>query len=76
MTDTTAVAAALVREAIRRTSGPERMRRALEMSEHLRTLSLVSLRRRHPHLGTLQLVELLHGKTLIPFANRDAPGGA
>ena len=76
MTDTTAEAAALVREAILRTSPPERMRRSLEMSEQLRALSLSSLRRRHPHLSTLQLVELLLGETLISSVNRDAPRGA
>ncbi|MCC6245408.1 MAG: hypothetical protein IT353_21380 [Gemmatimonadaceae bacterium] len=66
MNDTRPEATAVVREAIRRISPAERMRQALELSEQLRTLSLTTLRRRHPDLSTLQLVELMTGETRVP----------
>ncbi len=47
------------------------MRQVLELSEQMRTLSLTTLRRRHPALSTMQLVELLSGETLGPAAARD-----
>jgi len=47
------------------------MRQVLELSEQMRTLSLTTLRRRHPNLSTLQLVELLSGETLVPNAARE-----
>jgi hypothetical protein len=71
MNDTRPEAAAVVREAIRRTPPVERMRQVLELSEQIRTLSLETLRRRHPNLSTLQLVELLSGQTLLPTAARE-----
>jgi hypothetical protein len=71
MNDTRPEAAAVVREAIRRTPPVERMRQVLELSEQIRTLSLETLRRRHPNLSTLQLVELLSGETLLPTDARE-----
>jgi hypothetical protein len=71
MNDTRPEAAAVVREAIRRTPPAERIRQVLELSEQMRTLSLTTLRRRHPNLSTLQLVELLSGESLIPTAARE-----
>ena len=68
MNDTKPEAAAVVRDAIRRTSPAERVRQVLELSEEMRALSLTTLRRRHPDFSTLQLVELLTGETLIPAA--------
>ncbi len=68
MNDTKPEAAAVVRDAIRRTLPAERVRQVLELSEQMRTLSLTTLRRRHPKFSTLQLVELLTGETLIPAA--------
>ena len=66
MTDTRSEAVAVVRDAILKTAPAERMRRALELSEQVRSLSLAGLRLRHPNCSTLQLVELLSGETLIP----------
>ena len=71
MNDTSPEAAAVVREAIRRIPPAERMRQVLELSEQMRTLSLTTLRRRHPTLSTMQLVELLSGETLGRSAARD-----
>jgi hypothetical protein len=71
MNDTRPEAAEIVREAIRRTPPAERIRQVLELSEQMRTLSLTTLRRRHPNLSTLQLVELLSGESLIPTAARE-----
>ncbi len=70
MHDTSPEAEAVVREAILRTAPTERVRQALVLSEQMRTLSLATLRRHHPDLSTLQLVELLSGETLIPTAAR------
>jgi hypothetical protein len=70
MKDTRPEAAAIVREAMRRTAPADRVRQALVLSEQMRTLSLATLRRHHPALSTLQLVELLSGETLIPAAAR------
>ncbi len=67
MTDTRSEAVAVIREAILKTAPAERMRRALELSEQVRSLSLAGLRLRHPGYSTLQLVELLSGETLIPL---------
>lgn len=68
MNDTSPEAAAVVREAIRRTPPEERVRQVLALSEQMRTLSLTALRRRHPEHSTLQLVELLTGEILVPTA--------
>ena len=70
MSDTRPEAVAIVREAVRRTAPAERVRQALLLSEQMRTLSLATLRRHHPGLSTLQLVELLSGETLIPTGAR------
>ena len=72
MSDTRPEAAAIVRAAMRRTAPAERMRQALVLSEQMRTLSLATLRRHHPGLSTLQLVELLSGTALTPAAARPA----
>ncbi len=70
MGDTRPEAVAVVRDAILNTAPAERMRRALEMSEQLRELSLISLRTRYPADSTLQLVERLSGIPLIPVIPR------
>lgn len=70
MSDTRPEAAAVVRDAILRTAPAERLRQALVLSEQMRTLSLATMRRHHPDLTTLQLVELMSGETLIPAAGR------
>jgi hypothetical protein len=62
--DTRPEAADVIRAAILRTAPAERMRRALELSEQLRALSLARLRQRHPEYTTRQLVELLTGESL------------
>ena len=69
MNDTRPEAAQVVRDAIGRLSPAQRLRQALELSEQMRALSLIQLRRRHPEYSTLQLVELLSGETLIPTAS-------
>ena len=70
MHDTRPEAAAVVRDAMLRISPAERVRQALLLSEQMRTLSLATLRRRHPDCSALQLVELLSGETLIPAPAR------
>lgn len=74
MNDTRPEAAAALRDTILKTAPAERVRQALELSETMRALSLAGLRRRHPGLSTLQLVELLYGKALITDASRRAAG--
>ena len=64
MNDTRPEAADVMRAAILTTAPAERMRRALELSEQLRALSLSRLRQLHPEYSTLQLVELLTGESL------------
>ncbi len=75
MNDTTPEAAAVVRAAVMNTAPAERIRRALEMSEQLRALSLSRVRARHPEFSTLRLVEVLSGETLIPEPPRHGDGG-
>ena len=70
MTDTSQIAADVVDAAILKLPPVERVRRALELSEQVRTLSLTRLRLRHPDCSTLQLVELMTGEALIPRASR------
>lgn len=66
MDDTRPEAAAVVREAILKLAPAERMRQALALSQQVRAISVVGLRRHHPGRSTLQLVELLVGETPIP----------
>lgn len=66
MNDTTPGAAAAARAAMLRSTSVERMERSFAFSEQMRELSLAALRPRHPHLTTLQLVELLVGESLVP----------
>jgi hypothetical protein len=62
--DTRPEAADVLRAAILKTAPAERMRRALELSEQVRALSLLRLRQRYPEHTTLQLVEILTGESL------------
>lgn len=66
MHDTSAEAARVARDAIRRTDPIMRMRQALAHSEAMRSLALERLRMRHPDLPTIALVELLLGERLVP----------
>jgi hypothetical protein len=66
MQDTSAEAADAVRAAIRGIAPAERVRQALAFSETTREIALSNLRARHPHLTTLELVELMLGEVLIP----------
>lgn len=65
MDDTSAEAARVVRDAIRRTDPIDRMRQALSHSERMRGLALARLRARHPDLSTVALVEMLLGERLM-----------
>ena len=73
MRDTSADAALVVCDAIRRTAPTERMRQALAHSEAMRALSLAGLRARHPERTTLELVEMLLGTRLITEERRRIP---
>jgi hypothetical protein len=73
MQDTSADAALVMRDAIRRIAPAERMRRALDYSETMRALALAGLRARHPERTTLELVEMLLGARLIADERRRAP---
>ena len=65
MQDTSTAAADAVRAAIRGIAPVERVRQALAFSETTRAIALSNLRARHPHLTTLELVELMLGEVLI-----------
>ena len=72
MHDTLPEAEATVRAAIRGRPPLERMRDALALSEMMRTLALVRLRRLHPNDSPTALVERLTGESLRP-ASRLGP---
>lgn len=73
MRDTIAHAESVQAAALRRMHPVERIRQALEFSEWVRGMALAQLRRDHPGLSDLELVELIHGRALVPRVTR-SPG--
>jgi hypothetical protein len=65
MHDTSAEAARVARDAIRRADPIDRMRQALAHSEAMRDLALARLRARRPDLSMVALVELMLGERLV-----------
>lgn len=73
MRDTSAEADAVALEAMRRRPRVERLRDVLALSETVREIALVGLRRRFPAESTLALVERLTGTS---GTSRSGPSAA
>lgn len=66
MHDTSPDAEVIHKDAILRIPPAERIRQVLAHSDAMRELMLAPLRRKHPEMSTLELVELLLGRQLMP----------
>ncbi len=73
MHDTSPEAAAVARAAVQRRPPAQRMRDALELSEMLRALAFVRLRKQHPDDSPIALVERLTGESLRLAARAGPP---